>query len=330
MRKLIPLFLAVVLMCGCSHAAGAGQGTKLILRYADNQPKNYPTTLAAQYFADLVQERTDGEIRIRVFCDGELGDEVSALEQLSFGGIDMARLSTGTLTEHSEELALLTMPYLYKDADHMWRVLDGAIGERLLAAINDSGIIGMSWYDAGARSFYSSAPITSLEDLQGLRIRVQESETMSQMVALLGAEPVPMAYEQVYAALYVGKVDGAENNLPSFASMGHSNVAPYFLHDEHSRLPEMQVMSASCAEKIRDVNASYVDIVIACAKESALYERRLWLEQTADSRAAAVRQGVTITELTAAERQKFRDAVQPMYDALPEEQRELVNRIRNS
>lgn len=328
MRKIVSVFLLAALLCGCAGGVGAGQEKKLILRYADNQPKNYPTTMAAQYFADMVQERTDGEIRIRIYCDGELGDEVSTMEQLCFGGIDMARLSTGTLTEHSEELALLTMPYLYKDTNHMWRVLDGEIGDRLLQSVD--GIIGMSWYDAGARSFYSVQPIHTLEDLRGKRIRVQESEAMSQMVALLGAEPVPMAYDQVYAALYVGKVDGAENNLPSFASMGHSIVAPYFLHDEHSRLPEMQVMSAACAEKIRNVNESYMDIVIACAKESALYERRLWLEQMADSRAAATRQGVAITELTAEERQKFRDAVQPMYDALPQEKKELVNEIRNS
>lgn len=328
MRRLVPIFLLIAMLCGCARSQSSAQETKLILRYADNQPKNYPTTMAAQYFADLVEARTHGEIEIRVYCDGELGGEVSIMEQLCFGGIDMARLSTGTLTEHNEELALLTMPYLYKDADHMWRVLDGAIGDRLLQSVDD--IIGMSWYDAGARSFYSVSPIFTLEDLQGKRIRVQESEAMSQMVALLGAEPVPMSYDQVYAALYVGKVDGAENNLPSFASMGHSIVAPYFLHDEHSRLPEMQVMSAACAQKIRDVNADYMDIVIACAKESALYERRLWLEQMADSRAAAVRQGVTITELTAEERQKFREAVQPMYDALPEEMKELVNQIRNS
>lgn len=328
MRKILPMILLLAMLCGCAYSPASVQRTKLILRYADNQPKNYPTTMAAQYFADLVEERTDGEIRIRVYCDGELGGEVSTMEQLCFGGIDMARLSTGTLTEHNEELALLTMPYLYKDADHMWRVLDGDIGDRLLQSVD--GLVGMSWYDAGARSFYSVTPILSLEDLRGKRIRVQESEAMSQMVALLGAEPVPMAYDQVYAALYVGKVDGAENNLPSFASMGHSTVARYFLHDEHSRLPEMQVMSAACAEKIREVDEAYPDIVLACARESALYERRLWLEQMANSRAAATRQGVTITELTAEELQKFRDAVQPMYDALPREKKELVNQIRSS
>lgn len=329
MRKLLLLLLAV-LLCGCSVGAGANRKTQLVLRYADNQPEGYPTTVAAEYFAGLVEERTRGRIRIRVYADSVLGDEISTLEQLQFGGIDMARLSTGTLTGQNELLSMLTMPYLYEDADHMWRVLDGPIGERLLSSVRASGIVGMSWYDAGARSFYSVVPVTQLADLQGLRIRVQESDAMSQMVALLGAEPVPLAYDQVYSQLLIGKVDGAENNLPSFVSMGHSRVARYFLWDEHSRLPEMQVMSSAALDKIAAIDEDYVTIVANCARESALYERQLWMEQTEAYREEAERQGVTFTELDGESLHQFRRAVQPMYDALPEDGKLLIAQIRNS
>lgn len=330
MKKLFALFALMVLLCGCTQMPETEQTVKLVLRYADNQSADYPTTVAAHFFADLVEEQTEGQIRIRVYCDGELGDELSTLEQLRFGGIDMARLSTGTLTEQNEELTLLTMPYLYEDADHMWRVLDGPIGKRFLDSVSSSGILGLSWYDAGARSFYTSTPINRLEDLEGLRIRVQESESMRQMVTLLGAVAQPLAYDQVYAALFVSKVDGAENNLPSYMSAGHSRLAPYFLQDEHSRLPEMQVMSAAARDKIAAVNEDYLDVVVKCARESAKYERILWQERMAQSRVDAARAGVTFTELDADELQKFRNAVRPLYDALPQEKQELVEQIRNS
>lgn len=219
-RACLLLCLFLLALCGCGGTA-EDDIPLLILRYGDNQPEDYPTTKAAEYFAQLVEERTKGKICVRLYCNGELGDENQVFEQVQFGGIDMARVSLGTLAEYHPEVGVLQLPFLYDNAEHMWRVLDGPIGEEFLTGTRQADVIGLSWFDAGARSFYTREPIDSLDDLKGLTIRVQESTLMRRMVELLGAEAVQIPYNDVYSALQTAKIDGAENNWPSYAATGH-------------------------------------------------------------------------------------------------------------
>ncbi len=331
MKQMAIVLLAMLsLLTGCAGQQQEASGPELILRYADNQPEDYPTTKAAEYFAQLVEERTRGKICIRVYSNGELGDENSVLEQVQFGGIDLTRVSMGTLAEAYREVEVLMLPYLYDDADHMWRVLDGPIGEELLIGTRKAGVIGLSWFEAGARSFYTRQQITCLEDLQGLTIRVQESDFMSRMVELLGAVPVQIAYGDVYSALQTAKIDGAENNWPSYESTGHFEAAPYYLLDEHSRLPEMQIMSTVALDKIAEVDPDYVQIIRECARECALYERELWAERESDSQQLVKDYGCVTTELTAEQLAEFRQAVLPMYADFSEEDQALIQQIRDS
>ena len=330
MKRVWILLLSLFLLAGCADVKETESVPELILRYADNQPKDYPTTLAAEYFAQLVEERTHGKIVIRVYANGELGDENSVLEQVQFGGIDLTRVSMSTLAEFFPDVEVLQLPYLYDDADHMWRVLDGDIGDAFLASTRQAGVIGLSWFDAGARSFYTREQISSLEDLQGLTIRVQESEFMSHMVELLGAVPVQIPYGDVYSAMQTAKIDGAENNWPSYESTGHFEAAPYFLRDEHSRLPEMQIMSTIAMDKIAGIDEDYVTIIQECAKESAMYERELWKQREEDSEDLVIGLGCTVTELSDTELEKFRQAVQPMYESYPEDIQAIIKKIQES
>lgn len=326
---LLPLCL-LLLLCGCGGAQEGRDLPQLILRYADNQPEDYPTTAAAEYFAQLVEERTRGRIRIRLYCNGELGNENQVLEQVRFGGIDMARVSVGTFAEPYPKMEVLLLPFLYDDAAHMWRVLDGPIGDEFLISARQTGVVGLSWFDAGARSFYTREPIGSLEDLRGLTIRVQESAFMSRMVELLGAKPVQIPYNDVYSALRTGKIDGAENNWPSYAFTGHYQAARYCLQDEHSRLPEMQIMSTVALDKIAAIDPDYVAIIRQCAQECALYERELWQAQEAESERLVREHGCVVTQLTGGQREAFRRAVEPMYQEYPPEEQALIRRIRES
>ena len=319
-----------LLLCGCGGGAQDESRPLLILRYADNQPEDYPTTKAAEYFAQLVEERTRGRIRIRLYCNGELGNENQVLEQVQFGGIDMARVSVGTFAEPYEEIEVLLLPFLYDDAEHMWRVLDGPMGDEFLIGARRADVVGLSWFDAGARSFYTREPIRTLDDLQGLTIRVQESAFMSRMVELLGAKPVQIPYNDVYSALQTAKIDGAENNWPSYAATGHYQAARYYLLDGHSRLPEMQIMSTVALDKIAEIDEDYVTIVRECARECALYERELWQEQEVESEALVREYGCTVTTLNGEQLEEFRRAVQPMYDEYPQEMQDLIQLIRDS
>lgn len=324
------LALLAVLTMGCSAGTEPDPQPELVLRYADNQPEGYPTTQAAYYFAELVEQRTQGKIRVRVYANSELGDEVSVVEQLQFGGIDFARASLSTLMTSCPSLAVLQLPYLYDDAGQMWRVLDGEIGSEFLTAPRQSGMIGLSWFDAGARSFYTSEPVTTLDDLQGLRIRVQENDLMSRIVEALGASAVQIPYSDVYSAIMSGKVDGAENNWPSYASTGHYEGAPYVYLDEHSRIPEMQLMSTEAMDQIIALDADYYTILCQCAREAALYERELWTETERQAEEEMKQKGCVVTVPTEEEQAELRARMQPFYEALSASDRELVARIRAS
>ena len=313
---------------GCSKTEEY-TGPELILRYAENQPEDYPTTQAALAFADLVAERTEGRVKVVVYSGGELGAEQSVIEQMQYGGIDFARVSLSQLAEYIPALSVLQLPYLYEDASQMWRVLDGEIGDEFLSGLGAMDLVGLSWFDAGVRSFYTREKVETLADLAGLTLRVQESDMMSEMITDLGAEPVQVVYSQVYAALRNGQIDGAENNWPSYDAMGHYEVAPYFLQDEHTRVPEIQLASTAAIEKLEALDPSYPEVLRTCARESARTERRLWAEREARSEKELREWGVEVTTLPDAEKQKFRAAVQPLYDRFAD-QAELLERIKES
>lgn len=283
----------------------------MVLRYAENQAQDYPTTKAAYKFAELVEQKTNGRIHIDVYHGGQLGDEKAVIEQLQFGAIDFTRVSISPLSEFEKSLNVLQLPYLYKDAAQMWRVLDGSIGEKFLNSMDKNNLIGLSWFDAGARNFYDSKrPITKLSDMKGLKIRVQESQLMMGMVAALGASATPMAYGEVYSGLQTGVIDGAENNWPSYDSVSHYEVAKYYVLDEHTRVPEMQLVSKLTWDKFSDADKA---IIKECAKESAKLERELWAAKEKVSEEKVRAAGCTITELEPGEKEKFQAAMAPLY-----------------
>lgn len=220
----IILILSIILLL-INHYKGHNSiaAPEITLVYAENQVEDYPTTKGAYEFARLVNERTNGRIKIVVKCNGELGDEKSVIEQLKFGGIDFSRVSISSISDDIPALKVIQMPFLYSDAQEMLDILNGEAGMQFVDAVRESnlGVSALSWYDAGARSFYSVKPVTAIQDLQGLNIRVQESELMSETIEMLGANPVKMTYSEVYKGLQTGKIDGAENSLVTYTYSKH-------------------------------------------------------------------------------------------------------------
>lgn len=304
---------------------GRKEAPEYVLSYADNQPEDYPTVQGARKFAELVQEKTSGRIKINVFAGGEMGSENEVVEQLQYGGIDFARVSVMILAEIKPKFNVLQLPYLYRDEKHMWKVLDGEIGEEFKEDLKESDLVALSWYDAGARHFYnSSRPIKCVEDMKKMRIRVANSDMMSAMVEALGARAVPMAYSEVYAALETSTIDGAENNWPSYETMGHYEVAKYITLDAHTRIPEMQVASQATWEKLSDADRK---VITACAEESARYERKLWEIREENVRQRLIKAGCIVTELSSSEQVRFRAAVMTVYQMYCSEYIDVVNRI---
>ena len=315
--------LAALQLAGCGKQAQTVPD--FVLTYADNQPADYPTTQGAQYFADLVKEKTGGKVIVQVKSGGEYGSEQETWDQLEIGGVDFARLSLSVIADELPKLNVLLLPYLYRDADHMWRVLDGALGKEFLQTFAEKDRIGLSWYDAGARSFYARQPIRSLADLEGKTVRVQDSRIVMDMIKLLGAVPETLAYSDVYSAFETGQIDAAENNWPAYYSMEHYKVARYYTVDEHSRVPEVQLASGKTWAKLPE---EYRDIVRECAGESAQYERQLWAQRETEARKASLDVGCKEITLSAEELENFRQLVQPLYEKYCREYLPLVEEIQ--
>lgn len=327
-RIVLLLAVAAVLMAACGSPGKKSDDSavpQFVFTYAENQAEDYPTTQGAYRFAELVRERTDGRIEIQVNADGILGDERIVVEQLQFGGIDFARVSLSTMGDTIPKLNVLQLPYLYTGADHMWKVLEGEIGDDFLDSVSELDLVALSWYDAGARNFYSTTkPIRRLEDMKGMTIRVQESELMMEMVRALGAYPTASVYSQVYSDLQTGSIDGAENNWPSYESANHYEVARYFTLDEHTRVPEIQIVAGSTWKKLTPEDQ---EIIRTCAQESARYERELWAEREKVSENKVRAAGCEVIELPAGEKVRFQEAVTPMYGTFCADYVDIIDEI---
>ena len=324
-RFLIVLLLLLLSMLGGFMLRPREVVPDYVLSYAENQDADYPTTLGGEYFANLVEQRTDGRIKILIMHSGERGAESEVVEQLKYGGIDFARLSLSDLTNDINELNVLQMPYLYENSEHMWKVLDGEIGDYFLDVISATELVGLSWYDAGARNFYTSEkPIRKLEDIQGMKIRVQQSDLMADVVEYLGGEPIRQAYSEVYSLLERSEVQGAENNWPSYETMQHYEVARYYTVDEHIRIPEIQVCSKHTWEKL---SAEEQQIILECARESAIYQRKLWTAREEKSKELAIAGGTEVIALSGTEKEKFKEAVEPLYERYCGQYMDLIHEI---
>lgn len=326
-KKFIAIFSCLILSVGVFTGCGSKASTTpkvatkvaskpVTLRMSDNQPEGYPTIIGDKAFAAEVDKNTSGRIKIKVFSGSQLGDEKSAIEQVQFGAIDAIRIGAAPLAEFNKQIGVLILPYLYKDKDQMFRVLEGPVGEKIFTSLAaESKIVGLSWVDSGARNFYNTKKdVKTPADLKGLKIRVQESKPMMDMVKDLGASPTPMAYGDVYSALQTGVVDGAENNWPSYLSSNHFQVAKHITIDEHTRVPEMIAFSKMSWDKLSPEDQK---IVKAAAIVGATVERAEWLKQSEAAQATIVAKGgITITKI--ADNSAFQTAVKPMYTQHPE------------
>jgi len=326
--SLIGIALILIVICINQNCKIKIQEPEFVFTYAENQPEDYPTTLGAYRFAELVEERTNGRIQIIIQGNGILGDEKKVVSQMRSGGIDFSRVSLSTVTDDLPQLNVLQMPYLYENSDHMWKVLEGEIGDNFLKTFEEYDLVALSWYDAGARNFYSiDTPITCVEDMKGLRIRVQDSALMKKIIEALGAIPTTSFYSEVYSYLEKGLVDGAENNWPSYEASSHYEVAKYYTVDEHTRVPEIQLCSQATWNKLSKEDQEIIQI---SAQESALYERELWVKREEESRKIVEDMGVVIIELSKEEKEKFRDAVTCVYEEFCGDYMDIILQIEEA
>lgn len=300
--------LGTVLTMGAAAAAltfsAQAEAQDKVFRSADVHPKGYPTVEAVEHMGELLEERSDGRLGIEVFASGQLGNEKETIEQARFGVIDMNRISLGGFNNLIPQTIVLSLPYVFRSVDHMRKTVDGQIGDEILAAFEPHGLIGLAFLDAGTRNFYNSVqPIKSLEDMEGLKIRVQPSDIFIDMVNAMGANAVAMGFNELYSGLQTGVIEGTEQSWPTYESTNHVEVAKYYSITEHLILPEVLVMSKKVYD---DLSSEDQELVRQSAKDIVSYMRELWdaREKTAEDKVRS--QGAQIFTV---DKQPFMDAV---------------------
>ncbi|MGL4965950.1 MAG: TRAP transporter substrate-binding protein [Inquilinus sp.] len=313
------------LVLGAALSLAALPASAQTLRSADIHPDGYPTVEAVKYLGDLMDQRTGGRIKIQVFNNAQLGAEKDTIEQTRFGVIDMNRVNTAPFNNLVPETQVLGLPFLFRSVDHMHKVVDGSIGDEILKAFEPHGLVGLAFYDSGARSFYTTkTPIRSIDDMKGLKLRVQQSDLWIAMMEAFGANPTPMGYGEVYSALETGVVDGAENNWPSYESSRHFEVAKHYTLTEHSLTPEVLVISKIAWDRLTPDDQA---LLRQAAKESVVKMRELWIAREKQSE-EKVRAGGG--EIITVDKASFAAAMGPVYAKFvtTDAMKSLVERIR--
>lgn len=312
----------------CLLAAAVQPAMARDFRSADIHPDGYPTVEAVEYMGEVLAERSGGRLGIRVYAGAQLGEERDTLEQTVFGAVDINRLNLPVLNNVVQETMVLTLPFIFRSREHYDHVLQGPIGEEILAAMEPYGLIGLAFYDSGERSIYSpKRPIRHPDDLKGMRIRVQNSDVAVAMVEALGGNATPMEFGQVYEALRNGAIDGAENNWPSFSTTRHFEVAHYYSLTQHSMVPEVLVMSKLTWDELAPADRA---LVRQAAQASVARMRQLWNERVAMAHERILAAGNEV--ITDIDKGPFIEAVQPVYQRFAADPMlaDLVRRIQET
>nr|WP_272214472.1 TRAP transporter substrate-binding protein [Marinicella sp. W31]MDC2880083.1 TRAP transporter substrate-binding protein [Marinicella sp. W31] len=315
-----------ILAAGMTLAAGSANAT-VRLKLADALAADHPTSMVLEQFAEEVEEKTDGEVKIRLYMNGVLGSEREVLEQVQNGAVDITRVSAANLENFNPIYQAFTLPYLFNSQEHFYDVMDGPIVDPVYQASLDSGFMGLTYFDSGARSFYTKSKcVETPDDLKGQKLRVINSHTSIRMVELMGGIPTPLPYGEIYTALQQGVIDGAENNPTALTLGRHGEVVKCYSLDEHLRIPDFLVISKTAMDKLTDEQ-------LAIIKEAAVHatqeQKKVWNEAVDEAMQQIEEMGVTIVHPDEA---PFQEKVAPLIEEYKKDPAvgQLVDAIQNA
>ncbi|HIG73641.1 MAG TPA: TRAP transporter substrate-binding protein [Bacteroidetes bacterium] len=326
MTRAFPLALLLVLLAGCASSDPASEDAR-VLRLGHGLSTDHPVHLAMLAMAAHADSASAGRLQIAVYPSGQLGSERECLELLQIGSLAMTKVSASVLEGFAPEFAVFSLPYLFRDEAHRIAFFESEVGRGVLDTTEPFRFRGLTYYDAGARSYYTvDKPVRAPEDLAGLKIRVQESPTSMRMVREMGGSPTPISWGELYTALQQGVVDGAENNPPSFFLSRHYEVAPYYVLNEHTAVPDVLVIGTPVWNSLTEQEQAWLE---EAAAASFTLQKRLWRESTNDALAAVAEAGVEVIEMSAAERAAFSERVAPMLADADPETRRLIEQVQS-
>ncbi len=280
-----------------------------VLKLGHGLDVTHPVHYGMVFMADLVDKKSGGKLKIQIYPSGQLGQERECLELLQIGSLAMTKVSASVMENFAPSYKVLSLPYIFKDRAHSYQVLDGKIGRKILLEGQKYWLRGLTFYDAGYRSFYTKdKPVNTPEDLRGLKIRVQPSNTAMNMVSAFGGSPTPISWGELYTALQQGVVDGAENNTPSFYFSRHYEVCKYYSLNEHTAVPDVLLISTVIWDTLSEEEQDWIR---EAARESAVHQRKLWQESEEFCLQEVQKAGVKIIH---PDKSAFAEMVEHLYD----------------
>lgn len=315
------LTIAGCIFCSCQKTSQIR-----VLKLAHALDTTHPVHKGMVYMAERLAEKSGGRMRVDIYPSGQLGAERDLIELLQIGSLAMTKVSTAPLETFVPEMKIFGIPYIFRNDEHRWKVLNSDLGKKLLLDTQAYLVRGMCYYDAGSRSFYTKKkPILAPSDLNGMKIRVMKSITSTEMVKSLGGSPTPIPWGELYTALQQGVVDGAENNPPSFYLSGHFEVCKYYSMDEHTSVPDILLMSTVVWNSLTAQEQQWVQEAV---DESVIYQRKVWKEAEEEALREVQAGGV---EIFKPDKIPFQNKVQDMHESYKENEPvlyELIQKIK--
>ena len=303
------------------------EDTTEVLYLGHSLPQSHPVHKGILEFQKALETKSKGSLKVKIFPDGQLGSEREVLELIQIGSVAATKVSAATLSNFVPEYHILGIPYLFRDQDHRFEVLEGPIGKSILEKGSKFWLRGLCYYDAGSRSFYTSEKaIRTPEDLKGLKIRVMNNQMAINMVNAMGGSATPMAYGELYTAIQQGVVDGAENNPPSFVTSNHYEISKYYTLDQHSAVPDVLLIGTKFWDKLSEKEKIWVQ---EAADESAQAQKKFWSDSVDESMRIAKEAGV---EIIIPDKSLFAEESKSVLEEFVNEYPEMetiVNQIKN-
>lgn len=321
-------FILIILVISVITSCTSDNNKVRTLKLGHGLDTEHPVHKGMEYMSKILEEKSDGKMKLQIYPSSQLGSERQLAELLQIGSLAMTKLSASTMEGFSREYKVLTLPFIFESREHSYAVLDGEIGKQLLLSGEKVWLRGLTFFDAGARSFYTKdKPILHPDDLKGLKIRVMKSPTAMDMIESFGGSPNPISWGELYTSLQTGRVDAAENNLPSFWHSHHYEVCKYYSLDEHTLVPDVLIISTIIWNQLSDQEKLWLE---EAANLAAIKQRELWREDELKAYKIVEAAGVTIIPRIEIDIEAFKLSVEPMYVAAKNDPilKDLINGIK--
>ncbi len=316
LKQMLCVSICGVMLAAATGCSGSLTGGKRIIRISHAQSETHPEHLGLLKFKEYVEANLGNKYEVQIFPNELLGSAQKAIELTQTGAIDFVVAGTANLETFADVYEIFSMPYLFTSEEAYHAVMnDTDYMENVYDSTDEAGFRVMTWYNAGTRNFYATTPIYTPDDLKGLKIRVQDMKSQTDMMNYLGGIPVAMSYGDVYTSLQTGIIDGTENNETALTTGKHGEVCKVYSVDQHAMIPDVLIMS----EKVwKQISPEDQQIILEAAHNSTEAHKVMW-DTAIDEAVKEAQETMGVEFVYDVDKEAFREATQPMIEAYENE-----------